>query len=62
MVATCLAGTGTMLPRWAGRVGLPLALVMVVATLFGLAALSFTLFGLWLAAVAVILTRDRDEG
>ena len=62
VAATCLAGAETLLPRWAARAGLPLALVMVVATWFGLAPLSFALFGLWLAIVAVVLTRRRSEG
>ena len=55
VAATCLAGTGTLLPRW--EPWLPLALMMVVATWSGLAPLSFTLLGLWLAIVAVVLTR-----
>lgn len=59
VAATSLAGPGTPLPRWLARAGLPLALAMVVVTWFGLAPLSFTLFGLWLAVVAVLLTRRR---
>jgi hypothetical protein len=62
VAATSLAGAGTLLPRWAARTGPPLALVMVVTTWFGLAPLSFTLFGLWLAVVAVILTRRWRGG
>jgi hypothetical protein len=62
LAATCLGGAGTLLPRWAARAGLPLALVMVVVTWFGLAPLSFTLFGLWLTFVAVLLTRRRATG
>ena len=59
VAATSLAGAGTLLPRLATRVGMPLALVMVVTTWFGLAPLSFTLFGLWLALVAVVMIRRR---
>ena len=62
VAATCLAGAGTPLPRWATRAGLPVAVVMVVATWFGLAPLSFALFGLWLAAVAVLLIRRPRTG
>ncbi len=62
VAATSLGGNGILLPRWLGRAGLPLALAMVVATWFGLAPLSFTLFGLWLAFVAVLLTRRRATG
>ena len=58
VAATSLAG-GKLLPRWTAKAGPPLALVMVVTTWFGLAPLSFTLFGLWLAVVAVVLTRHR---
>ena len=58
VAATSLAG-GKLLPRWTAKAGLPLALVMVVTTWFGLAPLSFTLFGLWLAVIAVVLTRHR---
>lgn len=61
VAATCLAGGGTLLPRWAARAGLPLALVMVVTTWFGVAPLSFTLFGLWLAVVAVVMIRRRRK-
>lgn len=62
VAATSLGGNGILLPRWLGRAGLPLALAMVGATWFGLAPLSFTLFGLWLAFVAVLLTRRRATG
>jgi len=62
VAATSLAGNGTPLPRWLARVGLPLAMAMAVATWFGLAPLSFTLFGLWLAVVAVLLTRRPRGG
>ena len=62
VAATSLAGAGTPLPRWLARAGMPLALAMVVVTWFGLAPLSFTLFGLWLAVVAVLLTRRRPQG
>jgi hypothetical protein len=62
VAATSLAGAGTPLPPWLARAGLPLALVIVVVTWFGLAPLSFTLFGLWLAVVAVVLTRYRKGG
>ncbi len=51
------AGGGTLLPGWLVRAGLPVALLMVVAAWFGLAPASFVLFGLWLAVVAVLLTR-----
>jgi len=62
VAATSLAGNGTPLPRWLARAGLPLALAMVVVTWFGLAPLSFTLFGLWLAFVAVLcLLAARGE-
>ncbi len=62
VAATCLAGAGTLLPRWAARAGLPLALLMVVTTWFGLAPLSFSLFGLWLVVVAVLLIRRSRTG
>ena len=42
VVDTLLAGAGTLLPRWATRAGLPLALTMLMATLSGVAPLSFT--------------------
>ncbi len=61
VAATSLAGAGKLLPRWLASAGLPLALAMVVVTFFGVAPLSFTLFGLWLAIVAVVLTRPRRE-
>ena len=60
VAATSGAGAGKLLPRWLARAGLPLALAMVVVTWFGLAPLSFTLFGLWLAVVAVVLARRRE--
>ena len=62
VAATSLAGVGTPLPRWLDRGGVTLAVAMVVVTWFGLAPLSFTLFGLWLAFVAVLLTRRRATG
>ena len=60
VAATSLAGAGKLWPRWLRSAGLPLALAMVVVTWFGLAPLSFTLFGLWLAVVAVLLTRRGE--
>lgn len=62
VAATSVTGSGTPLPRWLARAGLPLALAMVGATWFGLAPLSFTLFGLWLAVVAVLLIRHPKGG
>ena len=59
VAATSWAGAGKLLPRWLVRAGLPLALAMLVVTWFGLTPLSFTLVGLWLAVVAVLLTRRR---
>ena len=62
VAATSLArGAGTLLPGWLARTGLPLALLMVVAAWVGLAPVSFIMFGLWLAVVAVLLTR-RNKG
>ncbi len=62
VAATSLArGGGEFLPGWMAGTGLPVALVMVVATWFGLAPVSFALFGLWLAVVAVFLIR-RSPG
>jgi len=62
VAAMSLAGAGTLLPRWLARAGVPLALAMVVVTFVGLALLSFTLFGLWLAVVAVLMTRRPRGG
>ena len=62
VAAMSLAGAGTLLPRWLARAGLPLAPAMVMVTLFGLAPLSFTLFGLWLSVVAVLMTRRPRGG
>jgi len=58
VVGTSLAGRpGTLLPAWLARAGLPLAVVMVAGAWFGLPQVSFVLFGLWLAFVAVVLFR-----
>ncbi len=60
VVGTTLAGRArTLLPRWLVRAGWPLAVVMVAGTWFGLAPVSFFLFGLWMALVAVVLMRDK---
>lgn len=61
VVGTTLAGRpGILLPRWLVRAGWPLAVVMVAGTWFGLAQVSFFLFGLWMALVAVVLMRDKS--
>ena len=50
------AWPGLLLPGWLARVGLALAIVMVVCGVVGLLpALQFGLLGLWLAAVALAL-------
>ncbi|MDQ3738214.1 MAG: hypothetical protein M3337_03495, partial [Actinomycetota bacterium] len=62
VVGTTLADRqGSLLPRWLARAGLPLAVVMVAATWFGLAPASFALFGLWLTIVAVVLIRQSAQ-
>lgn len=60
VAATSWAGAGKLLPCWLARAGLPVAATLVVVTWVGLAPLSFTLFGLWLAAVALVPTRCRE--
>ncbi|HVF14921.1 MAG TPA: hypothetical protein VM942_10000 [Acidimicrobiales bacterium] len=55
------AGGGTLLPGWLARAGLPVALLMVVGAWFGQAPVSFMLFGLWLALVALLLTRRKER-
>ncbi len=61
VVGTTLAGRpGTLLPAWLARAGLPVAVVMVAGAWFGLTQVSFVLFGLWLALIAIVLMwRDR---
>ncbi len=59
VLATTLAGRlGGLLPTWLDRLGWPFAVVMVLAIPFGLSQLSFVLFSLWLALVALVLLRD----
>ncbi|MDQ3758566.1 MAG: hypothetical protein M3331_01285 [Actinomycetota bacterium] len=58
VIATTLASrSGDLVPGWVAAFGLPLAAIMVVGTFIGLAQFMFALFGLWLAAVAVVLMR-----
>ena len=61
VLATTLTNrSGPLLPGWLARTGLPLAIVMVLGA-FPLGQFMFALFGLWLAAVAIVLMR-RSPG
>jgi len=52
---TLAARPGRLLPASLTRAGIPLAALMIAGTWFGLGQLSFTLFCVWLALVAVAL-------
>lgn len=59
VAATSQAASGGLFPRWLIRIGRVLAPVCIVGTVLaaGLAPVYFTLFGLWLVAVATTLLR-----
>jgi len=60
VVATTLAArSGPLSPRWLVRVGLPVAVIMVVGA-FPLGPFMFALFGLWLLAVGIALFRSTS--
>jgi len=61
VVATTLANrSGVLLPNWLGRLGLPLAAVMVLGA-FPLGQFMFALFAVWLAAVAILRLRGTGR-
>jgi len=63
VAATTLAARpGVLLPGWLARAGLPVAAIMLAMTWFlGLAQVSFVLFALWAAVVAVVLLRQAGS-
>jgi len=61
--ATSLAARpGVLLPAWLARAGLPVALLLVLGGVVAFAPpVLFTLFGLWMVAVAFVLIRGHDD-
>ncbi|MDQ3759399.1 MAG: hypothetical protein M3331_05615 [Actinomycetota bacterium] len=63
VIAATLASrpSGSLLPNWLVRLGLPLAAVMLLGTFLGLAQFMFVLFAVWLISVAIVLMRSNPS-